>query len=441
MEFLTHRFSLDVNETAAQVSIACKKNDTAIRLIISLTDRGTPYEITEGCVAIFTATKADGKFLYNYCRIEKNTIVYDFTPQTVSCTGKADCEIRLSDGENILTSPEFILIVDETVVDGSSVDSEGEANALDGLVAAATLAIENAEAATDNALVATESAVTAAEDAVAAKESAVSATENAAAAAENANNAADKANGAAAGVVTIEQNQQKPLKFWVGTKAEYEAMIPEDNVFYIFTDSDELYTIQQIARETAQQVANPLNMYPVGSQYIASSADVDPADLFGGTWELVDKGFKNYSGNSADEDFSKDFFTKGSKTTDVSAYCSRAGATVRIRLAITSEATFIDEGATILGSLNFKTFGFESLPMGYFYALAATDYAEGALMVNVAWDSGQIEAVEVLGGKEGKITSEHGGKYYPYYIDLTFTVKPDNMLNEFCDKFYWKRIA
>jgi len=49
-----------------------------------------------------------------------------------------------------------------------------------------------------------------------------------------------------------EQNGQKPLKFWVGTQAEFNALPEEEeNVFYIFTDSDEISLIQQIAREAA----------------------------------------------------------------------------------------------------------------------------------------------------------------------------------------------
>lgn len=72
----------------------------------------------------------------------------------------------------------------------------------------------------------------------AATENANDATEAANIAAESANEAADLAKGAAGGVVTIEQNSQNPLRFWVGTKEEYEAQkdnIPE-NTFCIISD-------------------------------------------------------------------------------------------------------------------------------------------------------------------------------------------------------------
>ena len=144
MNYLTHRFSLDVNETSAQVCLACKKNDTAIRLAITLTDKGKPYKIAEGCFAVFTATKADGTTLYNYCMIQNNTIIYTFTDQTVSCAGQVDVEIRLTGVAGVITSPSFILIVDETIVEDSDTSSS-EATALIQLVENATEAVSNAQ--------------------------------------------------------------------------------------------------------------------------------------------------------------------------------------------------------------------------------------------------------------------------------------------------------
>lgn len=53
-----------------------------------------------------------------------------------------------------------------------------------------------------------------------------------------------------------EQNRNIPLKFWIGTQAEYNAIEnPEDNTFYIFTDGDELVSIKQLAQETAEKTA------------------------------------------------------------------------------------------------------------------------------------------------------------------------------------------
>jgi len=60
-----------------------------------------------------------------------------------------------------------------------------------------------------------------------------------------------------------EKNRNAPLKFWIGTQAEYNALATIDaNTFYIFTDSDELSTIEQIAEDAAeakaQEICQPL---------------------------------------------------------------------------------------------------------------------------------------------------------------------------------------
>ena len=145
---LTHRFSLDVNDTAAQVSLACKRGDTGIQLRIILTDNGIPYEITPGSAAVFTATKPDGTNLYNYCRIEGNTVVYDFTEQTVNVPGQVDVELRLTYGGMVLTSPSFLIIVDETIYDDLVPTSSDEATALTELIGKSEAAVTACESAT-----------------------------------------------------------------------------------------------------------------------------------------------------------------------------------------------------------------------------------------------------------------------------------------------------
>lgn len=57
-----------------------------------------------------------------------------------------------------------------------------------------------------------------------------------------------------------ESNANNALKFWVGTQAEYNALESvEPNVFYIFTDGDEMQTVERIAEETAHKVATEIS--------------------------------------------------------------------------------------------------------------------------------------------------------------------------------------
>lgn len=115
----TFRFSLDIHEEHSNVCLNVKKGDTNSRkLHITLTEDGIPYEISDECYAVFTATKHDGKVLYNDCVIDDDTIIYELTPQTTASSGVMDCEIQLyGAGDALLTSPRFLIVVDDTVYD------------------------------------------------------------------------------------------------------------------------------------------------------------------------------------------------------------------------------------------------------------------------------------------------------------------------------------
>ena len=136
MKYTEHKFTLDVNRTASQVSISVKKGDTARRLLICLTEGGYPYHLSSGCYAVFTAKKPDGHVVFNNCRIEDCVICYDFTEQTVPIAGLMECEIVLygSGGEQ-LTCASFEIVVEDTIYDTETeVESTNEYNALADLI-------------------------------------------------------------------------------------------------------------------------------------------------------------------------------------------------------------------------------------------------------------------------------------------------------------------
>lgn len=122
MNYSIFRFTLNMHNHRSQVSIPAFKGDTAIRLMISITDGGNTYFIEDGCTARLRAKKPDGKVLNYGCAIENNTrIQFDFTEQTTSCEGIINCELNLygSDGK-LITSPRFIIVVDSRVAPGDS---------------------------------------------------------------------------------------------------------------------------------------------------------------------------------------------------------------------------------------------------------------------------------------------------------------------------------
>ena len=137
MNYTEHKITLDIQRIVSLVTVSVKKGDTGRRLLIHLAERGYPYHISEGCYAVFTAKKPDGKVIFNDCTIDGCEIRYDLTEQTVAVVGMFDCEIILygSGGEQI-TSALFHMIVEDTIYDTETeIESTDEFNALAALIA------------------------------------------------------------------------------------------------------------------------------------------------------------------------------------------------------------------------------------------------------------------------------------------------------------------
>ena len=132
MTYTEHKITLDMHTTVSTVSLSVKKGDTARRLLIHLAEKGRPYHIDDGCYAVFSAKKPDGKVVLNDCTIEDCVIIYEFTAQTVAAAGLVDCEIILYGGNGKqLTSAGFNIVVEDTIYNTETeIESTDEYNAL-----------------------------------------------------------------------------------------------------------------------------------------------------------------------------------------------------------------------------------------------------------------------------------------------------------------------
>lgn len=145
MIFSDYRFLLDVHEINSQISLSFKQGDTGRVLHITLTEEGEVFNIPEGCVAVFSAVKPDGKIIFNDCEINGNEISYTITPQTTTVTGKVDCEIRLYGKANTIISSPHITIFVHPAVYADRIESVDEVNVLSGLIYEASTKLANGE--------------------------------------------------------------------------------------------------------------------------------------------------------------------------------------------------------------------------------------------------------------------------------------------------------
>lgn len=120
MKPLEYRFSLDMNDEAAQVFCNVRNGDNCSKIIASLRNDGKAYSI-EGTnlSVVFAALKPDGNTLYENCTVSNNTIIYDFNDQTAPVSGSMPCQFILIDGDSEnatrLSTPVFYLEIENNV--------------------------------------------------------------------------------------------------------------------------------------------------------------------------------------------------------------------------------------------------------------------------------------------------------------------------------------
>lgn len=136
MENAMIRLTLDVQDLDSGVTVNARKGETARTLVVSLTNRGSPYEIADGCTVAFSARKPDGNPLFNACDHGGSTVRYDFTGQETAVEGTVACEIQVYGPDNkLLVSPRFDLYVaDKIQQDGDVPESGAEFTALTEMV-------------------------------------------------------------------------------------------------------------------------------------------------------------------------------------------------------------------------------------------------------------------------------------------------------------------
>ena len=169
-------------------------------------------------------------------------------------------------------------------------------------------------------------------------------------------------------------------------------------------------------------------IHPIGCTYITES-NTDPANILGfGKWELYDKEFKpQYL--SADEGIFTHNTTNVSESSAVAVF---GGHTVRVRITAVNKVALSDTNKE-LGTINLDKIGVQNLIYTETFNASCSDDTSVA-RVSVTHNTGLVTHLGTIGG-----TSIAVGE--TINIDFTVPMIAERMLNEFCDKFYWKRTA
>ena len=112
----TQHLTLDVFKQEQFQYIHAKQFDHCARqLVITPTANGEPLGIPATATATFRCLKHDGTSVLNPTTIdvEAGTITFELTDQALACEGMARADVSIIDGENIISTLTFYILVDK----------------------------------------------------------------------------------------------------------------------------------------------------------------------------------------------------------------------------------------------------------------------------------------------------------------------------------------
>ncbi len=159
---------------------------------------------------------------------------------------------------------------------------------------------------------------------------------------------------------------------------------------------------------------------------------INPSTLFGGEWELFDKGFK--TGVTV---------KKYGATDCLSSYeviSIRGGNSVRFRINLTTSKE-INDNSFVLANINLADHGLFNdengyFPYGYLGGVAMSDGGQSVIQIELG-AGGELKTNDVINDDNKHNMPANSN----FKFECTVIATPSQMLDEFCDKFYWRRIA
>ena len=172
---------------------------------------------------------------------------------------------------------------------------------------------------------------------------------------------------------------------------------------------------------------------PVGTVWIGGkngSKPIDPSTIFGGEWELIDKEFASII--IKDEDGTGGLFAKEEIVSGYELLALCSGHTIRLRLVFTPDMVFEDnyggnEFSKAVGQLELEKLGITTFYYSLVDIVAMSDNSNGLLMAIINND-GLVSISDVIKSNTAN---------QKVIISTEITCRGADMLDSFCDKFYW----
>ena len=173
-------------------------------------------------------------------------------------------------------------------------------------------------------------------------------------------------------------------------------------------------------------------MHPVGSIHITSTNE-NPSSKFGGTWELIDKEFKELKATDENGTY---FTINEAGATNYSLLFVRTGKTLSCKLTVTNAVELAD-GDVVFGTLNYEKLGISGVHFGLSGVLGSSDGGNGIFLFSIKWDTGVVTSSDVVSKISGETIAAGKTCIMQFYLSCDTRL----MLDSACDKFYWKRTS
>ena len=131
-----------------KVKIELTQNSNGQTLVFESMD----WDIPAAATCNIYVNKPDGHMVYNGGTVNDNELVFALTEQIVTVPGVAEAQVQIVADDKILNSFILLLDIEETIIDGTAVESTDEYTVLDALITAAQTTISDCEDATQEAL-------------------------------------------------------------------------------------------------------------------------------------------------------------------------------------------------------------------------------------------------------------------------------------------------
>lgn len=138
MSTIKYPITLDLKRDYHQVLVMKEGDFNSREIIITITDNGNPYDLTDRLVK-FKWHKPDHHFVFEDCTIFENKAVLTCSEQMLITSGLAKCEVILYDdsakeNESVLSTMEFDVSIRPSVISNTDIESSDEFGTLNNLI-------------------------------------------------------------------------------------------------------------------------------------------------------------------------------------------------------------------------------------------------------------------------------------------------------------------